>query len=110
MKEVDWSHRGAYIATRSSRQSGEFDVLPVWADEAVNDPDSVWFDPDPASKSGSSIRVIGYSAGAGCILVVILVPKDQPMFGDYWGVNAWAANSSHKSKYREEDDDGRGGL
>ena len=104
--EVDWSHRGAYIATRSSRKSGDFDVLPVWADEAVNDPTRVWFEPDPAGKSGETIRVIGYSTGGGRILVVILIRKGDGEFGDFWGVNAWAANPSHQRKYREEENDG----
>lgn len=30
------------------------------ANEALDDVDAVWFDPDPKSKSGQSIRVIGY--------------------------------------------------
>lgn len=105
-RDVDWVYRGTYIATRSSRKQGDFDVLPTWADEAVNDPEAVWFDPDPASKSGESIRVIGYSTGAARILVVILVPKEAGEFGEFWGVNAWAANRSHQLKYREEEDDG----
>jgi hypothetical protein len=34
-------------------------VATAEADEAVQDIDAVWFDPDPARRSHRSIRVIG---------------------------------------------------
>lgn len=42
--------------------------------KAVADPDGVWLDPDPASSSGLSVRVIGYSLSAHAVLSVVLVP------------------------------------
>jgi len=49
--------------------------------------EAVWFDPDPNSKSGRSVRVIGYSHSREAILTVILVRRDD---GDgYWGANGW---------------------
>jgi hypothetical protein len=54
-------------------------VAAVEADEAVNDVDAVWFDPDPASRSNRSVRVIGYSHSHSrrAILTVILVRRDE---------------------------------
>ncbi|WP_234785136.1 hypothetical protein [Mycolicibacterium elephantis] len=50
---ADWSMRGKYIAKRR--------MTPGIADEALDDPDAVVLDPDPASKSGVSVRTIGFS-------------------------------------------------
>ena len=59
----------------------------------VADPDAVWLDPDPASASGLSVRVIGYSLSAHAVLSVVLLPAgvdpaDRP-HGEWWGANAW---------------------
>jgi hypothetical protein len=51
-------------------------VYPAWANEAVADPEACWLSPDPASISGLSIRVIGYSGSADTILTVILLRGD----------------------------------
>lgn len=76
IEEVDWLHRGQYIQTRSARRPGERDVTPEWATEAVFDAERLTLAPDPASRSGESIRVIGMSRSANRIHVVILTPKD----------------------------------
>ena len=95
MAGVDWSERGTYIRTRSERRSGDIDVQPEWADEALEDPDRIVFDPDYASRSGYGVRTIGFSAGAERLLVVItLVDRDS-----VWGVNAWAANNRDSKTY-----------
>lgn len=62
-----------------------------WASEAGRDEHAVRLVPDPASRSGHAIRVIGYSVSAGAVLTVILIdgeadPAQQPD-GD-WGSNA----------------------
>jgi hypothetical protein len=95
---TDWQHRGAYIHTRSQRRPGDTDIDPLWADEAVNDTDAAWLDPDPKSKSGRSTRVIGHSPTAGMVITVILVPKDGQ---EWWGANAWKANDTDIRIYRE---------
>jgi len=79
----------------------------VWADEAVTDAHAVWLEPDPASRSGLSVRVIGYSASARTLLTVILVrgevdPSERPV-GDWWGSNAWVASDRDRQVYGEED-------
>ena len=53
------------------------------------DPDAVWLDPGPASGSGLSVRVIGYSLSAHAVLSVVLLPAgadpgDRPR-GEWWG-------------------------
>lgn len=54
-------------------------------------------EPDPASQSGSSIRVIGYSTTADMVITVIL--RDDE--GTTYGVNAWRANASDEREYWE---------
>jgi hypothetical protein len=53
---ADWSHRRDYIVAKHK-------VTSVEADEALADPDRVVLDPDPASKSGRSVRIIGHDHG-----------------------------------------------
>jgi hypothetical protein len=72
--DVDWTHGAGHM--QASHQ-----VTPEEADEAVTDIDAVWFDPDPHSKSGRSVRVIGDSHSRNKILTVILVHRED---GGYW--------------------------
>lgn len=82
-------------------------MSPAWADEAVEDDHAVWLSPDPASRSGHSVRVIGYSRSASAVLTVILVEGDvdpsEPAEGDWWGSNAWMANERDTHIYGKED-------
>lgn len=74
-------------------------VTVVQADEALAEVDALWFDPDPKSKAGTSVRVIGYCASRGEILTVILVR--EPGVSWLWGANGWPSNSTDRAKYRE---------
>lgn len=101
-EQVDWSHRADYISSRHQ-------VTTQWANEAVADQHSVWLTPDPASRSGHAVRVIGYSPAAGTILTVILIDagadlEEQPD-GNWWGSNAWVANERDRRLYGDTDDD-----
>jgi hypothetical protein len=51
---------------------------------------------DPHSKSGRSVRVIGYSHSRNKILTVILVHRED---GGYWGANGWESSSSDRRRY-----------
>jgi len=99
---IDWSKRAGYIRERHQVES-------AWADEAVTDPEARWLVPDPASASGVSIRVIGYSGSADAVLTVILLPGDvdpaEPANGDWWGVNAWPASERDQRLYVEKPDE-----
>jgi len=88
---ADWTHRGQYIVTKH-------DVTPEQADEALDDPNAVTFDPDYSSNSGRSVRTIGYSTGARHVLSVITVEEDD---GIVYGVNAWKSNSRDRRYYRQ---------
>ncbi len=90
MEEVDWAHRATYIRDHHS-------IDPDHASEAVNDPAAAWFEPDPASRSGRTARVIGYSTVANEVLTVIVLPKDSP--GQWWGSNAWVSNRRDRRIY-----------
>lgn len=87
---IDWRHRGDYIAKHG--------MTPDVAEEAFADPNRLVIDPDPASVSGRTIRVIGWSTSIRSLVTVILLP-DQ---GVIWGVNAWLSNSTDQRRYREE--------
>ena len=87
--EVDWTHGVAHMWASHK-------LTPAEADEAVTDIDAVWFDPDPQSRSGQSVRVLGYSHSRQAILTVILVRRDG---GGYWGANGWESNSSDRRRY-----------
>jgi len=97
---VDWRKRAEYVRSRHG-------VDPRWADEAVNEDHAVWLTPDPASRSGRSVRVIGYSPSARDILVVILVAADadetERPAGQWWGSNAWVASARDRRLYAKED-------
>jgi hypothetical protein len=64
----------------------------------VSDIDAVWFDPDPTSKSGRSVRVIGYSRSRRAVLTVILVHRDE---GGYWGANGWESSLADRRRYEK---------
>lgn len=84
---LDWTHRGTYI-----RKHG---VHPNWADEAYEDPNRLVVDPDPASLSGRTQRVIGWSTSAGRLLTVIVLPDEACI----WGVNCWPSNLTDQRRY-----------
>lgn len=94
---LDWTDRADYIRNRSQRRPGDTDIEPAWTNEAWNDPDAIWYEPDPASKSGEAVRVIGYSPTARMVIVIIALPKQ-----DHWaGMSAWKANRSYQRRYWE---------
>lgn len=90
---IDWRHRGGYIAKHG--------LTPDVADEAFADPNRLVIDPDPASVSGRTIRVIGWSSSTRTLVTVIVLPDE----GVIWGVNAWPANTTDQRRYREEPTD-----
>lgn len=92
-QDVDWSHAEQHMWLQHR-------VLLSWAQQAWEDPTALVVDPDPASRSGRSIRVIGYSPGARAVLVLILV-KDE---GRLVAASSWRANASHQRRYVEERD------
>jgi hypothetical protein len=102
IETVDWEHRADYIRERSQRHPGDLDLEPEWANEAVFDRNRGIEAPDRASKTGKSVRIVGYSTGSGVHLVVILVPKDFDQLGDWWGADAWKASDTDIRHYEKE--------
>ncbi len=68
-----------------------------WANEALEDADALRIDPDPASRSGRSVRTIGNSTSVGCLVTVITVEEA----GIAYGVNGWKSNQIDIRRYRE---------
>lgn len=89
MAAADWSKRGEYIAKHGT--------TPLVANEALADHDAVVLDPDPASKSGLTVRTIGYSPTANSLITVLTLVHE----GTLYGVNAWPSNDTDKRRYRE---------
>ncbi|SDC01808.1 hypothetical protein GA0111570_11445 [Raineyella antarctica] len=90
---IDWRHRGDYISKHG--------LTPAAADEAFADPNRLVIEPDPASVSGRTIRVIGWSSSIQALITVIVLPDS----GVTWGVNAWRSNGTDQRRYREEKTD-----
>ena len=90
---IDWRHRGDYITKHG--------LTPDVADEAFADPNRLVIDPDPASVSGRSVRIIGWSVSIRALVTVIVLPDEATV----WGVNAWLSNSTDQRRYREEPTD-----
>lgn len=77
-------------------------------------PATVWSQPGrtkrstTASRSGHSVRVIGYSGTAHAVLTVILVDPavdaSEHPDGEWWGSNAWVANDQDRRLYGKEDE------
>lgn len=67
------------------------------ATEAATDPDAVYLSPDPASRSGQTDRIIGYSHTLAAVLVVIVLPDGDLLHG----INGWKANPSNQRIYLE---------
>lgn len=87
---VDWSRRCEYIVAKHQ-------VTPQQADEALDDPSALIFDPDYNSQSGESVRTVGYSPTARAILSVITVEDG----GTVYGASAWMSNSRDRRYYQE---------
>ena len=90
---VDWTERGEYIAKHG--------LTSDIADEAWLDPNRLTIDPDPASISGRTIRVIGWSPTSAKLVTVIVLPDGDTI----WGVNAWPSNSTDRRRDRQEPND-----
>jgi hypothetical protein len=71
-------------------------VAVAEANEALADIDALWFDPDPHSRSGRGVRVIGYSHSRRAVLTIILGHRDE---GGFYGANGWESNSSDRRRY-----------
>lgn len=78
-------------------------IEPAEATEAVNDPNAVWIEPDPASTDGNSLRVIGLSSTRQQVVSVVLVRRSHsaPPAGGWWGANGWVARPRDQRWYFE---------
>jgi hypothetical protein len=72
---------------RSHRYPGAVDINVGWTVEAVNDIDAVQVDPYWTSRV-NALAIIGYSPGAGAVLVVLAY---RDLDGELHGMTAWPA-------------------
>ena len=84
---------------RSLRYRGALDIEPEHAVEAALDPRGL-VGRDPSSRTGESIRVVGYSAGMGRLLTVVLLPDRHPPDGVWQVATAWPADKRARQVYQ----------
>lgn len=89
-ERVDWTHGAAHMQANHG-------ITPEVADEALGDPDRVVIDPDYNSRSGQSVRIIGFSTAADEVITVIVVVDD----GVEYGTNGWASNAKDRRIYNQ---------
>ncbi|WP_203454585.1 hypothetical protein [Jiangella aurantiaca] len=87
---VDWTHGATHMWDRHQ-------VTVTEANEALADPLAAVLDPDPKSKSGDSIRVIGYCPSRDELLTVIVVRDPEVTW--LWGANGWPSNTTDRREY-----------
>jgi hypothetical protein len=97
-ERVDWTHGAAHMKDNHG-------ITPEVANQALGDPDRVVIDPDYNSRSGQSVRIIGFSVTADDIITVIVVVHD----GTEFGANGWVSNSKDRSIYSRGNYDGEEG-
>lgn len=90
-EKVDWSHGREHVEAKG--------LTTEQADEALDDPERVVIDPDPKSRMGESVRIIGYSYTAQAVLTVVVVNHD----GELYGGTAWKTDNKQELRlYRGE--------
>ncbi|MDQ2707466.1 MAG: hypothetical protein M3Z25_07430 [Actinomycetota bacterium] len=89
---------------RSTRYPGAIDIDPAAAIEAGLDPRAL-IARDPRSRTGEAVRVIGYSAIAAQVLVVVMIPREHPPTGLWHVATAWPANSTERQLYAAADEE-----
>ena len=85
---------------RGDYMTAKHQITPAMANEALADPGRLVLDPDPASESGRSVRIIGWSVTQGG-LVTVIVLEDR---GHEYGVNGWPANDVDRRRYRDQEE------
>jgi hypothetical protein len=75
-------------------------ITPAMANEALADPSRLVLDPDPASESGRSVRIVGWSATHGGLVMVIVLEER----GHEYGVNGWPVNDVDRGRYRDKEE------
>jgi uncharacterized DUF497 family protein len=91
---VDWSKAAEHIQTKHK-------ITPEQANEALEDPNAIIFDPDYNTKSGEQIRTVGYSPSKQAVLTVMTV-EDK---GTVYGASAWKSNGRDRRYYKQEGPD-----
>jgi len=88
---IEWS------AENAEHMWNRHQLTTTDADEAATDPNAVYLSPDPASRSGQTDRVVGYSHTLAAVLVLIVLPDGDVLRG----INGWKANPTNQRIYRE---------
>lgn len=89
---VDWSERDVHMFDRHGITTSQAE------EEALAEPERVVLNPDYASKSGLSVRIIGYSPSLDRVLTVIIVVDN----GHEYGASSWPANSKDPYIYHRK--------
>ncbi len=91
-QQIDWSGREHKLA----RTEGT--INESWIQEVINDPAALWYNPDPLSKTGMTVRVIGHSITANRVFVVVMIQTGD---NEWTGLTAYPANKRNRKNYAE---------
>lgn len=95
-EHVDWSATQEHVEDRAARKGTvEFAPRVEWASEACFDPHRL------VRRTTSAVVVVGWSSGAGRLLVVIVQPLGHAADGRWVGLTAYAANQQRRTRYEE---------
>ncbi|MDR0286061.1 MAG: hypothetical protein LBI33_14415 [Propionibacteriaceae bacterium] len=97
MEGPDWPKLVGHADNRSGGHPGDTDIPVLWAAEARRDDNAAVIDPDYNSRSGQSLRLIGWSASAGFLVTVIVVRYEGRLFA----ASAWRSNQKDQRLYYE---------
>lgn len=95
MLRVDWQYGADHMWVRHQ-------VTTNAANEALSDVEAVWLDPDPKSRSGRGIRVIGYCGSRQEVLT--LISRSGTRCGVVVGSQRLAVELQRSGNYREGDE------
>lgn len=104
-EHIDWNWNASqrsHIENRSVRD-GSDDIAVPWTQEAWNDPQRLFFDPDPRNKGGGhTIRCVGYTTSGRRVITVIAMRIDTELFG----ITAFTTSGADLRHYLEGSDNG----
>lgn len=79
-------------------------LLTEWVRQAVSDEDRLILDPDPASRSGLSLRIVGFSVAYGHPITVVAIRRRTHLEI----TSAWRSNPRDERIYRERQENEQG--
>lgn len=95
--DVDWEQAREHVQGRALRKgTAEFAPRIEWATQACRDPSTL------VGRTVDAVVIVGWSAGAQRLLVVVLQPAEHASDGRWIGLTSYAANTQRRKRYEEQ--------